>query len=240
MPDSNQGQPKQLLLITLVLLFFVIACVQAWHMVRMENQLEVIIQSSSTQLPIEDSTATAEAAETTTTEVITNNQSSSPPDDQTTEQPPLNDDFLNSPYYAQSRDPYEDIRRMQQHMDRAFNDRYNRVNKNPDYQYHYRRHISTPKINVRETNNQYTVFVNIPGTDADNISVNLEGQRLTVKARQGYQKENRDETGRFVFRERQSGSFQRSIMLPEPVDPTGMRSRVDNGVLTIIIPKERY
>lgn len=268
MPEVNQGQPKQLLLIALVLLLFVIVCVQAWHMADMENQLEANnVPQPSTQLTLQDETTQSEKqTEPAATEEVTNNTQSPNYDTQAqhrqssnqtqsskeniiAENEPFlrNDDYLYPPFNTQSWHPYDDIRRMQQYidnmerdMDRVFNERYNRAKKRPEYQYHFSQRLSVPKINVREDDNQYMVFVKIPGTDEDDISVNLEGQRLTIKAKQGYEKRDTDPTGNITFRERRSGKFKRSITLREPVDQNGMKTRVDNGVLIVMIPKIRW
>jgi HSP20 family protein len=92
-------------------------------------------------------------------------------------------------------------------------------------------------MDVREDNTQYTVLVNIPGADAKSLSVDLDGQRLTVRGKQEYEKQDRDASGRIIFSERRSGRFQRSITLREPVEQRGMQTKIDNGVLTIRIPK---
>ena len=111
-----------------------------------------------------------------------------------------------------------------------------RLNK-PDFHYSFKQSLSTPDIDVKENANQYIVLVNLPGTDKSDISVSLNGQRLTVKGKQGYKKQNKDTMGNVIFQVRQSGSFQRSITLAHPVRQNKMKTRLDNGVLTIIIPK---
>jgi HSP20 family protein len=151
----------------------------------------------------------------------------------------LNDNFFNSaPYNAQTWNPYEEIQRMQRDMDRMFNDAFNRFNNSPDFQHLFRESFTTPEMDLQEDNDKYTVIVNLPGSSKDNISVNLNGQTLTVKGEQKFEKQDKDSQGNIIFQERRSGSFQRSITLPGPVKQAGMKTRVDNGVLTVIIPKE--
>lgn len=125
---------------------------------------------------------------------------------------------------------------MQREMERAFDHPYAPYNR-PDFSRHFRADISEPKIDVREDNNQYTVLVNIPGADANSLSVDLDGQRLSIRGKQEYEKQDRDAFGQVIFSERRSGRFQRSITLREPVEQKGMQTKINNGVLTIIIPK---
>ncbi len=149
----------------------------------------------------------------------------------------FDDDFFNTPYDAQNWNPYEEIQRMQRDMDRIFNNAFNRFDNSPDFQHLFREGVITPEMDVKEDDRQYTVIVNLPGTDKNNVSVNLDGQQLTIKGEQKYEQEDKDAMGNIVYRERRSGSFQRSITLPQPVKQSGMKTDIKNGVLTITIPK---
>ena len=111
-----------------------------------------------------------------------------------------------------------------------------RLNK-PDFHYSFKQSLSVPDIDVKENASQYIVLVNLPGANENDISVSLNGQRLTVKGKQDYKKQNKNAMGNIVFQEHRSGSFQRSITLAHPVRQNKMKTRLDNGVLTIVIPK---
>jgi HSP20 family molecular chaperone IbpA len=166
-------------------------------------------------------------------------------------QPLIHNEPSDTTFGGQSWNPYSEIERTQHDMDRKFNRRFdhftNRPDFNnpgfnnpdlnrPDFQYHFSQSISTPKMNVNENANQYIVFVNLPGADESEISVTLNGQRLTVKSKQDYKKQNRDSMGNTIFQVRQSGRFQRSITLANPVNKHQIKTRLNTGVLTIIIP----
>lgn len=146
----------------------------------------------------------------------------------------------NAPPSMQAWDPDEEILRMQRQMDRAFQNRVNRPSYNrPDFNYHFEQHISVPEMDLREDQHQYIVLLNIPGAEQKDIAVNLDGQRLTVTGKQEYKKQDRDASGQFIISEHRSGRFQRSITLREPVDKKGMRTRINNGALQIMIPKRQ-
>jgi HSP20 family protein len=147
-------------------------------------------------------------------------------------------------------DPYAEIERMQREMDRMFDHRfsqyYNPGNYNhpdynyPDFQRHFRLSTSTPEIDIKENDFQYMVMVNLPGADENDISVTLDGQRLTIKGKRHYEKQDRSPNGNIVFQERQSGKFKRSLTLAHPVQQNKMKTRLDNGILKILIPKVTY
>lgn len=148
---------------------------------------------------------------------------------------------------GQAWGPNREIERMQRDMDRMFNRRFNNLDNHPDFnkpdfnrpdfQYRFSQSFSTPEMNVKEDTNQYTVLVKLPGADKSDISVTLNGQRLTVQGKQDYKKQNSSATGNVIFQESRSGRFQRSITLASPVNKSQMKTHLNKGVLTIIIPK---
>lgn len=173
-------------------------------------------------------------------------QQNTAPDDTTAF---INDDSYTA-FDNPRRDPYAEIERMQRDMDRMFDHRfsqyYNPGNYNhpdynyPDFQRHFRLSTSTPEIDVKENDFQYIVMVNLPGADENDISVTLDGQRLTIKGKRHYEKRDRSPNGNIVFQERQSGKFKRSLTLAHPVHQNKMKTRLDNGILKILIPKVTY
>ena len=149
----------------------------------------------------------------------------------------FDDDFFNQPFAAQNWNPYEEIQRMQRDMDRMFNHAFSRFNSSPDFQQLFQEGAATPEMDVKEDDAKYTVIVNLPGAEEKNISVNLDGQQLTVRGEQDFSQQKKDAMGNVIFQERHTGTFQRSITLPEPVKQNGMVTNVDHGVLTITVPK---
>lgn len=258
MSELNQGKPSNIFLILLILLLIAVMGAQLWYMLDLKKQLDSLqadyLSIQQLNNKIEEKDAPAEVIEDTAdTPVI----SSTPDLAQQPAQPPAQQSFdpvpvipapspkdyrYNPQPYSQTWDPFEDFRRMEQHMDRLFNDRHRRPERpgRPDFQYHFKQDLSAPKLDVREERDRYTVFVKVPGTDAKSLSVKLDGQRLTVSGKQHYEKKDRDASGRITFSERRSGNFRRSITLPEPVEQRGMQTQINNGVLSITIPKIKY
>ncbi|MBT8120336.1 MAG: Hsp20/alpha crystallin family protein [Gammaproteobacteria bacterium] len=253
---SNQGRSNQIIFTVMILLLFVIAGMQTWYIVEIKRQLTSIQdQYGSIQSTVAKTQENKDrAAQSQKALAPGQPRSTGVPDKQTDQQLPADDKDLtsdystnsstgnpspNPPYYAQRWDPYREIERMRREMERAFDHPYAPYNR-PDFRRHFSKDISEPKMDVREDENQYTVLVNIPGADAKSLSVDLDRQRLTVSGKQEYEKQDRDASGRIIFSERRSGRFQRSITLAEPVAQKGMQTRIDNGVLTITIPKIKY
>lgn len=257
MSEHKSMQPKQVILAGLLLLLVVIVGFQTWYMMSMKQQLNTIqhkhdaiasMISPASPAPTNNTAAllapsSPAAKQPSAAEQKQKSMNAQTLPGQQAPSRPVNppslfaDDFFNPPHSAQNWNPYEEIERMQRDMDRMFNNAFNRFNDNPDFQQLFKDSVSTPQMDVQEDASKYTVIVNLPGADEKNISVNLDGQQLTVKGEQDFNQQKKDAMGNVIFQERHSGTFQRSLTLPEPVRNNGMQTQVDNGVLTITIPK---
>jgi len=92
-----------------------------------------------------------------------------------------------------------------------------------------------PVIDVAETNGAVIIKAELPGLSADDISVSLTGDLLTIK---GEKKEEKEEKSKnFFHMERSYGSFKRSIKLPVAVKNDETQAAFKDGVLSIELPK---
>ena len=89
-------------------------------------------------------------------------------------------------------------------------------------------------MDIVRDGDKVTVQASLPGVQPDDIDVTIEGGVLTIKADTKVEEERED--GGYVVRERRSGSFHRSLRLPEHVDTDKVEPRYENGVLTITLP----
>jgi HSP20 family protein len=92
-----------------------------------------------------------------------------------------------------------------------------------------------PPLDISEDENNLTVELEIPGMNEKDLHVRVDGNVLTVS---GERKLEREEKGKDFRRiERQYGSFQRSITVPNSVDPNSANASYENGVLRIQFAK---
>lgn len=94
---------------------------------------------------------------------------------------------------------------------------------------------SLPPMDFVERDGQFELSVEMPGFDASEIDIRLSDGRLTVKGAKA--EESEDKEGDYVVHERSSGSVERSITLPRSIDAAKVEARLQNGVLTIVLPK---
>ncbi len=103
-------------------------------------------------------------------------------------------------------------------------------------------------MDVLETSDGYEVDVAIPGARPEDIDLTINQNTLTIRGQFGYQNEryeSRAQQGeqkqqtdgrRWILRELPSGTFERTITFPRPVDPNTVRTSFANGILTIHLP----
>ena len=90
-------------------------------------------------------------------------------------------------------------------------------------------------LDVEERDDNLIITASVPGVNPEDINVTTENGALTIKL-DGVSPE--ETTNRFLLRERTSGTFCRTITLPETVDVNQGNSEYDKGVLTISFPKQ--
>lgn len=93
----------------------------------------------------------------------------------------------------------------------------------------------TPAANLAETETTYELTLDLPGIDADDVSVELNDGKLIVS---GERKAVEELEGKTYHRvERRSGKFRRVVSIPAPVDDDGITAEYKDGVLTVALPK---
>ena len=96
--------------------------------------------------------------------------------------------------------------------------------------------ISTPAVNILETNDEFRIEVAAPGLNKDDFKINLDNNELTISVNKEVSKEEKDET--YTRREFGYSSFTRSFTLPETVHGEKISAGHKDGILTIHVPKK--
>lgn len=93
----------------------------------------------------------------------------------------------------------------------------------------------SPALDVEESEDNFTLHVELPGVSPDDVNVSLEENVLTIEGERRFY----NESGADGFRriERHFGRFHRSIRLPDRVDAEAVQATARDGVLTILVPK---
>lgn len=91
----------------------------------------------------------------------------------------------------------------------------------------------TPLADVEELDDAYVVEIELPGVQRGEVDIEVSGRRLTVRG----ERKEKERVGILRKRERTVGHFHHEVLLPGDIDDTGIDAHLDEGVLTIRLPK---
>jgi HSP20 family protein len=93
------------------------------------------------------------------------------------------------------------------------------------------------RIDLSETDKDYTVKAEIPGVKKEDIDVRIDGNQVTISAEVKQDKEDKKD-GRVLRCERRYGYASRSFMLDSDVEQSSADAKYSNGVLELKLPKK--
>ena len=124
-------------------------------------------------------------------------------------------------------EPFRDLARLQDEMNRLFDDRTYRSTESVGW---------TPACDIYEDEEAVTLRFELAGVDPKDVDVRFENGVLTVKGERKLDREEKRENYHRV--ERSYGTFTRSFSLPGTLDPERIKAEARNGVLAITLPKK--
>ena len=94
----------------------------------------------------------------------------------------------------------------------------------------------SPPVDVKETDDSFTLTADIPGLTKKEVNVNVSDGIVSISGERKF--ENEKESDNYHYRERQYGSFLRTLNLPETVNEEKITANFKNGILSIELPKQ--
>lgn len=94
----------------------------------------------------------------------------------------------------------------------------------------------TPLADLEETADAYLVEVELPGVKQDDVDLEIAGRRISVHG----ERKEKERVGILRRRERIVGRFSYEVTLPGDVDENGIEANLDQGVLTVRLPKPEH
>lgn len=91
---------------------------------------------------------------------------------------------------------------------------------------------------VKETENGYEVIMNLPGFAKEDVKGEIKDGYLTVTATTNTSNDEKDADGKYIRRERYSGSCSRSFYVGEDVTQDDIKAKFEDGTLKLSIPKK--
>ncbi|NLL71986.1 MAG: Hsp20/alpha crystallin family protein [Clostridiales bacterium] len=93
--------------------------------------------------------------------------------------------------------------------------------------------------NIKDLGDDYQLEIELPGYEKNNVTAELNKGYLTISAKKENLKDEKDDKGKYIRRERYSGSCQRSFYVGEDLKEEDFKASFQNGVLTLKFPKEK-
>lgn len=101
-----------------------------------------------------------------------------------------------------------------------------------------RANATAPAINVKETPQAYVVELAAPGASKDDFIVNINDEgNLALKLERKENEQESDKQYHYLRREFSYTKYEQTLILPDDVDKEKIAAKVENGVLTIHLPK---
>ena len=93
------------------------------------------------------------------------------------------------------------------------------------------------KTDIRETDTNYALAIDLPGFKKDEIHIELKNGYLTISAAKGVDKDEGEQNGKYIRQERYAGACSRSFYVGEDVEPDQISAKFESGILQISVPK---
>ena len=88
-------------------------------------------------------------------------------------------------------------------------------------------------VDVLEGDDAFVLYASVPGIPKDNVDVTFEDGILTITAKAA----PFERQGKWLRQERPWGNWSRKLELPKEVQPDKIRADIENGMLTVMVPK---
>ncbi len=88
---------------------------------------------------------------------------------------------------------------------------------------------SVPQVNISKTENDYKVLMSVPGLTKEDIKITTKDNVLTIS----FETQEKTDKTQFV------NGFKKSYVLPDDVKEKDIVGKVENGILELILPKDK-
>ncbi|HEU5369490.1 MAG TPA: Hsp20/alpha crystallin family protein, partial [Ktedonobacterales bacterium] len=90
-------------------------------------------------------------------------------------------------------------------------------------------------LNLAESEKQLVLRAPLPGVKPEDVQITIQGDTLTISA--AVQSEQERQGQRWLIHELPTGTLERALRLPALIDADQARARIEDGILTLHLPK---
>ena len=107
--------------------------------------------------------------------------------------------------------------------------------KNPLYGKHAK---NLMKTDIRDVDGNYELEIDLPGFKKEDVKIQLKNGYLNIQATREEKKDEKDDKGKYVRRERYTGTCNRSFYVGSSIKHEDIHAKYENGILHVTFPKE--
>ena len=92
------------------------------------------------------------------------------------------------------------------------------------------------KTDIHEKDGYYTLDVELPGYNKEDVTMDITGGYLTISAKHETSAEDKDAKGNLIRSERSFGSCTRSFYVGDNIKGSDIKAKFNNGMLEVVVP----
>ena len=116
-------------------------------------------------------------------------------------------------------------------MDNVFDD---------DFFMDFKNEKAIGKTDIKELKDNYLLEIELPGFAKEDIKAEVNNGYLVITAEHNNNKEEKDEEGRYIRKERYSGQCMRSFYVGSELKEEDIKAKFENGILKLEVPKKEF
>lgn len=105
------------------------------------------------------------------------------------------------------------------------------------YPYKQNGKVNAMHSDIKELPEAYQIEMELPGYSKEEVTADLKDGYMTIHASHAENKEEKDSDGKYIRKERYTGSCQRSFYVGKDVSESDIKAKFENGILSLEIPK---
>lgn len=98
--------------------------------------------------------------------------------------------------------------------------------------------VNSCRTDIKDAGEKYIMESELPGFEKEDIKLDINGDYLVISAERKAEKNDSDENGKYIRRERTYGTYKRSFGISD-VNSEEISAEYKNGILTINLPKKK-
>ena len=98
--------------------------------------------------------------------------------------------------------------------------------------------VNLMRTDVKDTPSAYELEIELPGVKKEDVKAELKDGYLTITASTDSKKEEKQENGSYIRRERCAGTCSRSFYVGDDMKQEDIKAKFENGVLKVTVPKK--